>query len=187
VNAGIETWPRRIVVPAHLDPAAAGRRCALRVRPFDYRPLAVSGFARKLLGLAVIAAVAAAVAGGSAAAAPATAAGNCIAVAAPPSLGATLLAVHRTYERHQPDVHHGKFTGPVGRVHLGRCGASDYALASFDADYNGDYFGTEDQPERFVRTPGHLWRDLGNTGGDPCGSAPTALLVAWKIVAACPD
>lgn len=87
---------------------------------------------------------------------------------------------------HQPDVHHPKITGPVGPVHLGRCGTERYAIASFDARYNGLYFGIEDQPERFVRLAGHPWKDIGNTGGDPCGSAPTPLLVAWKIIRSCP-
>ena len=112
---------------------------------------------------------------------------GCRALAAPASLGKTLLTLHRAYERHQPDVHNPTITGPVGRVHLGVCGKRRYALASFDAKYNGLYFGVEDQPERFVAAPGKGWRDIGNTGGDPCGSAPTALLTAWKIVKHCPD
>lgn len=98
----------------------------------------------------------------------------------------TLLALHRAYERHQPDVRDPTITGPVGRVDLGICGGRYYALARFDARYNGLYFGTEDQPERFVEVPGEGWRDIGNTGGPPCGSAPTALLKAWRIVRSCP-
>ncbi len=116
----------------------------------------------------------------------ARAATGCVALETPPGLGKTLLVLHRAYLRHQPDVHNPKVTGPVGRVHLGRCGAERHALASFDATYNGLYFGIEDQPERFVKRPGGAWTDIGNTGGDPCGSAPTALLVAWKIVHGCP-
>jgi len=112
---------------------------------------------------------------------------GCKALAAPASLGKTLLVLHREYELHRPDVHNPTITGPVGRVHLGICGDRRYALASFDARYNGFYFGAEDQPERFVAVPGKGWRDIGNTGGDPCGSAPTALLEVWKIVRACPD
>jgi hypothetical protein len=111
----------------------------------------------------------------------------CKALAAPASLGKTLLGLHRDYERHQPDVRNPTITGPVGRVDLGICGAERYALASFNARYNGLFFGTEDQPERFVAPHGKAWRDIGNTGGDPCGSDPTALLKAWKIVRACPD
>jgi hypothetical protein len=112
---------------------------------------------------------------------------TCRALAAPASLGGTLLALYREYELHRPDVHNPTITGPVGAVHLGICGNRRYALASFDARYNGFYFGVEDQPERFVAAPGKGWRDIGNTGGDPCGSAPTALLKAWRIVRACPD
>jgi hypothetical protein len=143
-------------------------------------------------GLAILAFVAAiALAGGisdaSAGHLAADAAAGCKALAAPGSLGKTLLGLHRDYERHQPDVHNPTITGPVGHVRLGICGTERYALASFDAKYNGLYFGNEDQPERFVAPPGKGWRDIGNTGGDPCGSAPTALLKAWKIVRTCPD
>ena len=114
------------------------------------------------------------------------AAGSCTVLATPPSLGATLLRLHRKYMSHQPDVHHPKITGPVGTVHLGRCGSERYASASFDARYNGLYFGIEDQPERFIQLSHHTWKDIGNTGGDPCGSAPTPLLVAWKLIRSCP-
>ena len=114
------------------------------------------------------------------------AAASCHVLAAPGSLEKTLLGLHRAYERHQPDVHNPTITGPVGRVDLGACGAERYALAWFDARYNGLYFGTEDQPERFIEPSGRGWRDIGNTGGDPCGAAPTALLMAWKIVHSCP-
>lgn len=122
----------------------------------------------------------------NAAAAPARSATSCRALATPASLGATLLALHRTYMLHQPDVHKPRITGPVGHVYLGVCGSERYALADFDATYNGLYFGVQDQPERFVKPAGQGWRDIGNTGGEPCGSAPTALLKAWKIVRSCP-
>jgi len=111
---------------------------------------------------------------------------GCRVLTVPASLGATLLALHLHYMQHQPDVHHVKLAGPVGRVHLGICGTERYALADFDATYNGLDFGIQDQPERFTRPAGRGWRDIGNTGGDPCGAAPTALLVAWKIVRSCP-
>ena len=127
---------------------------------------------------------------GVTASAPAKAASEavgCRVLAAPGSLDKTLLSLHRAYESHQPDVHNPTITGPVGRVDLGICGGRRYALAGFDARYNGLYFGTEDQPERFVEPPGEGWRDIGNTGGDPCGSAPTALLKGWKIVRGCPN
>jgi hypothetical protein len=117
----------------------------------------------------------------------ASAATGCRALATPASLGGVLLRLHRAYEAREPDVHNPKITGPVGRVLLGSCGTKRYALASFDATYNGDYFGTEDQPERFIKPLGKGWQDIGNTGGDPCGSAPTPLLQAWKIVRGCPD
>ena len=141
---------------------------------------------RSILSLAAVAALAAASL--SIADPPvAHAARSCNVLAAPPSLGATLVRLHREYMSHQPDVHHPEITGPVaGTVHLGRCGSERYALASFDARYNGFYFGVEAQPERFVRLPHQPWKDIGNTGGDPCGSAPTALLEAWKVIRSCP-
>ena len=112
---------------------------------------------------------------------------SCTVLAAPATLGNTLLSLHREYMSHQPSVHHPEITGPVaGTVHLGRCGSERYAIASFNARYNGLYFGIEDQPERFVALPHHPWKDVGNTGGDPCGSAPTPLLVAWKVIRSCP-
>ena len=139
-----------------------------------------------ILSLAVATVLAAAsVSGATAHVAHATR--NCTVLAAPPSLANTLLRLHREYMSQQPDVHHPKITGPVaGTVHLGRCGSERYAIASFKARYNGFYFGVEDQPERFIQLPHHPWKDIGNTGGDPCGSAPTPLLVAWKIIRSCP-
>jgi hypothetical protein len=121
-----------------------------------------------------------------AALATAPAVAGCRTLTAPSSLGATLLRLHRAYMQHQPDVHNPKITGPVGRVYLGICGTKRWALAVFDARYNDLYFGVQDQPERFDKPAGAGWQDLGNTGGDPCGSAPLALLKAWKIVHACP-
>jgi hypothetical protein len=112
---------------------------------------------------------------------------SCRSLTAPSSLGATLLGLHRDYERHRPDVHNPTITGPVGHVYLGICAGERFALASFDARYNGVYFGVTDQPERFIRAPGGPWRDLGNTGGNPCGGSPTALLEAWKIAKRCPE
>jgi hypothetical protein len=147
------------------------------------RDLAILPAAAALAALVVLAVVVPARGG---AAVPARAAAVCRALVSPHSLGATLLALHRAYERDQPDVHDPKITGPVGRVYLGICGAEHYALAGFDAAYNGVYFGLTDQPERFIEPPGEGWRDIGNTGGDPCGGSPTALLEAWKIVHACP-
>ncbi len=148
----------------------------------------VSAVRRLTLLIPALAAVAAlgVASASSADAVGAHAARSCTVLAAPGSLGKTLLTLHRAYMSHQPDVHHPKITGPVGPVRLGRCGSERYALASFDARYNGVYFGIQDQPERFVRLPDHLWKDIGNTGGDPCGSAPTPLLVAWKVIRSCP-
>jgi hypothetical protein len=144
---------------------------------------------RPTLTIAALASATALVGGATFAAGDASAsrdATSCKVLAASSSLGATLLGLHRAYERHQPDVHNPTITGPVGRIDLGVCGGERYAFASFNARYNGVYFGTTDQPERFVEPPGHGWRDIGNTGGDPCGSAPTALLEAWKLVRSCP-
>jgi hypothetical protein len=139
-----------------------------------------------IVGLAAATAFVGALSVVSANAVSAGAVASCHLLPVPNSLGKTLLGLHRTYERHQPDVHNPTITGPVGRVDLGVCGSERYALAWFDAKYNGLYFGTEDQPERFVEPSGGRWRDIGNTGGDPCGAAPTALLKGWKVVRSCP-
>jgi hypothetical protein len=136
----------------------------------------------RLIVLALAWSIVAATSLGSSAAQAST---SCRALSAPSGLGMTLLALHREYMRHCPDTHNPKITGPVGPVHLGRCNGKEYAIASFDARYNGFYFGTEDQPERFVKPHHGDWRDLGNTGGDPCGSMPTVLLVDWRIVRHC--
>lgn len=138
-----------------------------------------------LIAVAVSAAITA-TAAFSPADAPAHSVASCRALVSPSSLGTTLLDLHRDYMRHRPDTRKPKITGPVGPVHLGICNGKEYAIASFDARYNGFYFGTEDQPERFIKPPDADWRDIGNTGGAPCGSMPTALLVAWRIVRACP-
>ncbi len=116
----------------------------------------------------------------------ANASSTCTVLTAPPSLAVTLLRLHRTYMRHQPLVRNPTISGPVGEVHLGRCGRTQYALADFNAHYNGINFGIQDQPERFAKAAGGAWKDLGNTGGDPCGTMPTALLKAWKVTRACP-
>jgi hypothetical protein len=71
--------------------------------------------------------------------------------------------------------------GPVGRVYVGRCGTTRWALASFSHRIGGTFFGTQDQPERFRRRRGRPWKDLGDTGGDPCGIVPKRLLVAWGL------
>jgi len=134
----------------------------------------------------VVSAAITATASVSPAAAPAHSVASCRALVSPSSLGTTLLDLHRDYMRHRPDTRNPKITGPVGPVDLGICSGKKYALATFDARYNGFYFGPTDQPERFIKPPGGGWRDIGNTGGAPCGSMPTALLVAWKIVRACP-
>jgi len=122
----------------------------------------------------------------SAAGAVSRTAAACRVLTTPVTLGAKLLKLHRNYTAHQPNVRRFKVTGPAGHVYLGACGSKRYALASFDATLNGQYFGIQDQPERFAEPAGAGWRDLGNTGGDPCGLVPTALLKAWKFVRACP-
>ncbi|MGA2469539.1 MAG: hypothetical protein ABSG64_02470 [Solirubrobacteraceae bacterium] len=143
---------------------------------------------RALALLGAAAALALAVSTQSATAGVAHSASGCRVLTPPSSLPNTLLRLHRDYMRYQPDVHNPKITGPVGPVHLGRCGGEQYAMADFDATYNGVYFGTTDQPERFINAEaGNGWVDIGNTGGDPCGAGiPTALLKAWKIVRSCP-
>ena len=141
---------------------------------------------RTIVTLAAVTALVGAASVASASALSVGVGASCHVLAVPSSLGKTLLGLHRVYERHQPDVHNPTITGPVGRVDLGACGSERYALAWFDAKYNGLNFGTEDQPERFIEPAGRAWRDIGNTGGDPCGAAPTALLKSWKIVRSCP-
>jgi hypothetical protein len=139
-----------------------------------------------LVVLTVVAAVAGALSASPASAVARRSTKSCSVLTSPRSLGATLLRLHRDYMRHQPEVRNPTITGPVGRIHLGSCGGERYALATFDARYNGLYFGAEDQPERFVRPHGKGWKDIGNTGGSPCGAAPTALVKAWKLVSRCP-
>jgi hypothetical protein len=134
------------------------------------------------LALIAVAALAGSVAGTG----TANASSACTVLPAPHSLAVTLLRLHRTYMRHQPLVKNPTISGPVGAVNLGRCGHTRYALADFNARYNGINFGTQDQPERFSMAAGGAWKDLGNTGGDPCGTMPTALLKAWKVIRACP-
>jgi hypothetical protein len=170
--------------PGSVDP----RGCGIALAELSAVSANVSGVRRLpplILALAAVAVLGAASISSTRPALAATAR-SCTVQAAPASLGGTLLRVHQEYMRHQPDVHHPKISGPVGPVHLGRCGSQRFALASFNARYNGFYFGIEDQPERFIELPHQPWKDIGNTGGDPCGSAPTALLVAWKVVRSCP-
>jgi hypothetical protein len=101
-------------------------------------------------------------------------------------LGPRLLALHRVYMSHRPDVHHPKIRGPEGTIHIGRCGSTRYVLASFSQTYNGLDFGETDQPEYFSAAANHGWHDHGNTGGEICGTAPPSLLLAWHIVTGCP-
>jgi hypothetical protein len=141
---------------------------------------------RAAIVVATLAALAGAVSVTSADAGAAQSAVVCGVLTTPAALGKTLLGVHRTYMRHQPDVHNPKITGPVGRVYVGICGATLYALADFNATYNGIFFGIQDEPERFRQRDGKGWTDLGNTGGDLCGAVPTRLLIGWKILKSCP-
>jgi hypothetical protein len=109
---------------------------------------------------------------------------SCKSLATPATLGPVLLKLHRGYMRTQPDVHNPTITGPVGRVYYGICTTTHWALADFDARYNGYYFGETDQPERFKQVAGKSWVDLGNTGGPLCAAAPAPMLAAWKIKSA---
>jgi hypothetical protein len=90
--------------------------------------------------------------------------------------------VSHTLKKHLLKTHRAaagsteRIAGPVGRVRYGRCrGGAYYALASFTQGA----LGTQDQPEAFKRTLGGLWRDRGDTGGDPTGKAPGPLLALW--------
>jgi hypothetical protein len=111
---------------------------------------------------------------------PADASATCQVLQVSKALRTTLRRVHVRYLERGLDK---PFTvrGPRGRVYNGRCGSTQYALASFSATIGGTFFGTQDQPERFRRKVGRRWRDLGDTGGDPCFTAPRALLELWKI------
>jgi len=75
--------------------------------------------------------------------------------------GATLLRLHRVYMLHEPTCTSNDHR-PVGRVYLGICGSKRYALADFDAHYNGLYFGIQDQPER-SSSRRRRWQDIGDT------------------------
>jgi len=111
---------------------------------------------------------------------PADTSATCRVLPVSTSLRTTLRRVHVRYLQSNLDK---PFTvrGPRGRVYNGRCGSTQYALASFSATIGGTFFGTQDQPERFRRKVGRRWRDLGDTGGDPCFTAPRALLELWNI------
>jgi hypothetical protein len=136
---------------------------------------------RPLVSVLIVVGALTACTGASIAATARTATNSCKALSAPRRLDATLLAVHRTYMSRQPDVHNPTITGPVGHVYLGVCGTTLWALADFDARYNGYNFGVTDQPERFDNPKNRGWTDLGNTGGLLCDAAPAALLKVWKL------
>lgn len=102
---------------------------------------------------------------------------NCKKLAVTPALKQTLLNVHVTTQRRFGNMQ--SISGPTGKVYYGRCSAG-YALASFR--HNG---ALDDQPEHFRRSPGHGWRDLGDTGGDVCNTAPKALLKLWGFKKRC--
>jgi hypothetical protein len=92
-----------------------------------------------------------------------------------PQLRAELRAAHaRLTDR--------PFSGPrKNQIYVGRCGPRSYALASFkDRD-----LGFQDQPERFTRRGSSQWKDRGDTGGDVCFAAPTALLRIWGLAGRC--
>jgi hypothetical protein len=74
------------------------------------------------------------------------------------------------------------FSGPRrSTTYAGRCGTRSYALASFKDRELG--FG--DQPERFTRRGSGTWKDRGDTGGDVCFAAPSALLRIWDLADRC--
>ena len=107
-----------------------------------------------------------------AAASPAVAASWCHSLAVTPRLDAQLRAVHL---RHVVVA-----SGPRrGSSHYGRCGHVYYALAAF---YH-PRVGYTDQPEIFRRATGRRWRDLGESGGEPCSArmVPRPLLRSWRI------
>jgi hypothetical protein len=139
-----------------------------------------------LLAVCALALSMAAVAIPSAHARTAHSAAACRVLKAPKGLGATFRTLHLTYLRHRPDTHNPSIRGPLGTIRDGRCGTTDYALASFSQTYNGLNFGETDQPEYFTKAAGHGWRDRGNAGGEPCDTAPHALLRAWHFVS-CPS
>lgn len=132
--------------------------------------------------LLILAALAVAVTAAPAAAQPAQSSASCRVLKAPPQLGPTLRRLHLAYLRRT--TRNPSIRGPIGRVHLGRCGAARYALATFSQRYNGLDFGQTDQPEYFTASAPGRWRDRGNTGGQLCGTAPAALLYAWHVVRA---
>ncbi len=99
--------------------------------------------------LAALAVVAGSAWAGTAAATPS--ATGCVNLKASPAMKAQLLKVH---DRPRD----GKIR--PGSVYYGRCGSTEYAIASFSK--------VEDGPEKFRKLKGRGWRDFGDTFEDGC-------------------
>lgn len=64
-----------------------------------------------------------------------------------------------------------------GSVYYGRCGRTQYAIASFSK-------ALADQPEKFRKLPGRGWKDMGDGFEDGCDAGarapiPRALVTIW--------
>jgi hypothetical protein len=78
---------------------------------------------------------------------------------------------------------HGNRDGPIekGSVYYGRCGSTQYAIATFSE-------ALADQPEKFRKLAGRRWVDKGDGFETGCGDArrpiPRALVRLWRF---CPS
>ena len=75
---------------------------------------------------------------------------------------------------------HGNRDGPIekGSVYYGRCGLTQYAIATFSE-------ALADQPEKFRKLAGRRWVDKGDGFETGCGDArrpiPRALVRSWRL------
>jgi hypothetical protein len=75
---------------------------------------------------------------------------------------------------------HGNRDGPIekGSVYYGRCGSTQYAIATFSE-------ALADQPEKFRKLAGRRWVDKGDGFEAGCGDArrpiPRALVRLWRL------
>jgi len=75
---------------------------------------------------------------------------------------------------------HGNRDGPIekGSVYYGRCGSTQYAIATFSE-------ALADQPEKFRKLAGRRWVDKGDGFETGCGDArrpiPRALVRLWRF------
>ncbi|MEI2702728.1 MAG: hypothetical protein V9E83_10040 [Baekduia sp.] len=97
----------------------------------------------------------------------AAASSSCVNATAPAGLKSALTKLHHRG---------GAKDGPIaaGSLYYGRCGNTQYAIASFSK-------ALADQPEKFRRLPGRGWVDIGDGFEDGC-SASARRPIPWALV-----